>query len=242
MITNSNRWGTQQLVVMALMCAIGILLSFIEFALFPAASWLKYDASFVPALICGFAYGGGAGACVGVLTALLHSLFTGHVWGGVVNALVVCAYVVPSAAIYARHRTKKGAVCGLMAAGICSLAIALVCNLVITPLYTGFPVEAVVALIIPVLLPFNAIKALVNCAITFCVYKPISNIVSPHKQTPGIQTLSARAPQTQVVGAQALSERASQTQIPNNHASSNQAPFNHTPSNHALENETARRP
>lgn len=227
MITNSNRWGTQQLVVMALMCAIGILLSFIEFALFPAASWLKYDASFVPALICGFAYGGGAGTCVGVLIALLHSLFTGNVWGGVVNALVVCAYVVPSAAIYARHRTKKGVVCGLIVAGICSLAIALVCNLVITPLYAGFPVEAVVALIIPVLLPFNTIKALVNCAITFCVYKPISNIVSPHKQAPGMQALSERAPQTQT---------------PNNHASSNQTPFNHTPSNHTLENERARRP
>ena len=36
-LKNTNRWSTKQLVTMALMCAIAILLSFLEFPIFPAA-------------------------------------------------------------------------------------------------------------------------------------------------------------------------------------------------------------
>lgn len=42
---NTNAWSTKQLVTMALMCAIGVLLSFIEFPLLPGVTWLKFDAS-----------------------------------------------------------------------------------------------------------------------------------------------------------------------------------------------------
>lgn len=45
---NTNAWSTKQLVTMALMCAIGVLLSFIEFPLLPGVTWLKFDASNMP--------------------------------------------------------------------------------------------------------------------------------------------------------------------------------------------------
>ena len=41
---NTNKWSTRQLVTMALMTAIGVLLSFIEFPLLPGVTWLKFDA------------------------------------------------------------------------------------------------------------------------------------------------------------------------------------------------------
>lgn len=47
---NTNAWSTKQLVTMALMCAIGVLLSFIEFPLLPGVTWLKFDASNMPAI------------------------------------------------------------------------------------------------------------------------------------------------------------------------------------------------
>ena len=46
-VKNSNRWNTKQLVTMALMCAIAILLSFVEFPIFPSASFLKIDVALV---------------------------------------------------------------------------------------------------------------------------------------------------------------------------------------------------
>ena len=43
--TNTNKWDTRQLVTMALMCAIGVLLSFVAFPQLPGGTRLKYDAS-----------------------------------------------------------------------------------------------------------------------------------------------------------------------------------------------------
>ena len=70
---NTNKWSTRQLVTMALMTAIGVLLSFIEFPLLPGVTWLKFDASNMPAMVAGFAYGPGGGVAVGILTAAADS-------------------------------------------------------------------------------------------------------------------------------------------------------------------------
>lgn len=180
-IQNTNRWDTRQLVVMALMCAIGVLLSFVEFAIFPAAAWLKYDASFVPAMICGFAYGAGPGVAVGLVSVVLHALMSGNVWGAVMNALVLCGYVIPSALIYKRMRTWKGAVIGLAVSFVAAIALAIVGNLLITPIYAGMPMEAVAAMVVPILLPFNILKAALNSVITLVIYKAISNLITPKK-------------------------------------------------------------
>ena len=180
-LQNTNRWDTRQLVVMALMCAIGVLLSFIEFAIFPAAAWLKYDASFIPAMISCFAYGAGPGMAVGLISVVLHGLMSGNFWGAVMNALVVCGYVIPAALVYKRNRTWKGAIIGLALSFVCAIALAIVGNLLVTPLYAGMPMEAVAAMIVPILLPFNVMKAALNSVITLAIYKAISNLITPKK-------------------------------------------------------------
>ena len=50
----------------------------------------------------------------------------------------------------------------------------MVANHFITPLFMGVPTEMVDAMLLPVILPFNLIKAGVNSAITFVVYKTVS--------------------------------------------------------------------
>ena len=52
-----------------------------------------------------------------------------------------------------------------------------IANHFITPLFMGVPVEMVDAMLLPVILPFNLIKAGVNSLITFLVYKTISRHV-----------------------------------------------------------------
>ncbi|MDD6786294.1 MAG: ECF transporter S component [Eggerthellales bacterium] len=178
---NTNRWDTHQLVVMALMCAIGVLLSFVEFAIFPAAAWLKYDASFVPSMICGFAYGAGPGMAVGLVGVVLHGLMSGNFWGAVMNAIVVCGYVIPAALVYKRMHTWKGAIIGLVLSFVAAIALAIVGNLLVTPIYAGMPMEAVAGMIVPILLPFNIMKAALNSIITLVIYKAISNLITPKK-------------------------------------------------------------
>lgn len=181
-ITNTNKWGTRQLVTMALLCAIGVLLSFIEFPLIPGVTWLKYDASAMPAMVCGFAFGAGGGLAVGIAGAIIHGILMADFSGAVMNILVVIGFVVPAAIIYRKGRTFPRAIVGLVASVICAVIMAIIGNLVITPAYLGVPMDAVVAMILPILVPFNLLKGIINAVLTLAVYKSISNLITPRKK------------------------------------------------------------
>lgn len=178
---NSNVWSTRQLVTMALMCAIGTLLSFIEFPLLPGVTWLKFDASNMPAMVAGFAYGPAGGVAVGIVTAIIHGLLMADFTGALMNILVVTCFVLPAALIYKKKRTYKFAIIGLVFSIIAGVIGSIIGNLLLTPSWLGVPFDAVVALIIPVLIPFNLLKGLLNSVVTLIVYKSISNIITPKK-------------------------------------------------------------
>ena len=166
---------------MALMCAIGTLLSFIEFPLLPGVTWLKFDASNMPAMVAGFAYGPAGGVAVGIVTAIIHGLLMADFTGALMNILVVTCFVLPAALIYKKKRTYKFAIIGLVFSIIAGVIGSIIGNLLLTPSWLGVPFDAVVALIIPVLIPFNLLKGLLNSVITLIVYKSISNIITPKK-------------------------------------------------------------
>ena len=180
--TNTNKWDTRQLVTMALMCAIGVLLSFVEFPLLPGVTWLKYDASAMPAMVCGFAFGPAAGLAVGVVGAVIHGILMADFSGAVMNILVVASFILPAALVYRRSRTFKSGVVGLVLSAITATVMAILGNLVITPMWLGVPLDAVVAMILPILTPFNLIKAGINAVLTLIVYKSISNLITPKKK------------------------------------------------------------
>lgn len=180
--TNTNKWDTRQLVTMALMCAIGVLLSFVEFPLLPGVTWLKYDASAMPAMVCGFAFGPAAGLAVGVVGAVIHGILMADFSGAFMNILVVAGFILPAALVYRRSRTFKSGVVGLVLSAITATVMAILGNLVITPMWLGVPLDAVVAMILPILTPFNLIKAGINAVLTLIVYKSISNLITPKKK------------------------------------------------------------
>lgn len=180
--TNTNKWDTRQLVTMALMCAIGVLLSFVEFPLLPGVTWLKYDSSAMPAMVCGFAFGPAAGLAVGIVGAVIHGILMADFSGAIMNILVVTGFILPAALVYRRSRTFKSGVVGLVLSAITATVMAILGNLVITPMWLGVPLDAVVAMILPILTPFNLIKAGINAVLTLIVYKSISNLITPKKK------------------------------------------------------------
>lgn len=52
------------------------------------------------------------------------------------------------------------------------IAVMLLWNYLITPIYMGYPRQAVAQLLLPVFLPFNLLKAGLNAALTFVLYRP----------------------------------------------------------------------
>lgn len=180
--TNTNKWDTRQLVTMALMCAIGVLLSFVEFPLLPGVTWLKYDSSAMPAMVCGFAFGPAAGLAVGIVGAVIHGILMADFSGAIMNILVVTGFILPAALVYRRSRTFKSGVVGLVLSAVAATVMAILGNLVITPMWLGVPLDAVVAMILPILTPFNLEKAGINAVLTLIVYKSISNLITPKKK------------------------------------------------------------
>ena len=109
---NTNKWDTKQLVTMALMCAIATLFMFVQIPLLPAAPFLTYDPSFVPAMVVGFAYGAGPGAAVGALAIVIHALITGDWVGALMNLVAALLFILPAAILYKKMHTYKGAIIG----------------------------------------------------------------------------------------------------------------------------------
>ncbi len=180
-IANTNKWGTRELVTMALLCAIGVLLSFVEFPLLPGVTFLKFDASLMPAMVCGFAYGPAGGLAVGVVGAIIHGILFADFTGCAMNIMVVFGFILPAALVYKRSRTYKAAIIGLVLGIIGATVMAVVGNLLLTPAWLGVPLQAVIDMIIPVFIPFNLLKALINSVLTLAVYKAISNLITPKK-------------------------------------------------------------
>ena len=175
-VADSGRWSTKRIAMYALFVALSMTVSFVEFPIMPGVEWLKYDPSGIVSLVAGFAYGPAAAAIVSVLGFLPH-LFT-NPWGTLMAVLVALALSVPAALIYRRNKTRKGAVIGIIVGAIVALVVAIVGNLIVTPFYAHMTTAQVVALIVPALLPFNALKFTIHGVITFLIYKPISNLLN----------------------------------------------------------------
>ena len=172
---NSGGWSSRRIAITAVFVAIGMALSFAELPIFPAAPYLKYDPSGIACLVAGLAFGPVTGIIVSALMWLPHA-FT-NPYGTIMAILVAEAHVIPAALIYRRNQTRTGAIVGIVVGAVVAIVAAIVGNIIITPLYTPTTMADVVGLIVPVLLPFNALKAALNSVVTVLVYKSISQIV-----------------------------------------------------------------
>ena len=167
-VADSGRWSTKRIAMYALFVALSMAVSLVEFPFVPGVEWLKYDPSGILSLVAGFAYGPAAAVIVSVLGFLPH-LFT-NPWGTLMAVLVALALSVPAALIYRRNKTRKGAVIGIIVGAIAAVAMAIVGNIIVTPFYAHMTTAQVVALIVPALLPFNALKFTIHGVVTFLIY------------------------------------------------------------------------
>ena len=180
-LKNTNIWSTRQLVTMALMCAISALFAFIQIPILPAAPFLTYDPSLMPAMVCGFAFGPSAGFIVGSIAAVIHGLILGEWVGSLMNICATLFYVVPAALIYKKMHTLKGAIAGLLVGVVLATAGGVITNLTIGVVFWYGSVDVIAPLLLPAVVPFNLIKTVLNSLLTLIVYKAISNLITPKK-------------------------------------------------------------
>lgn len=172
---------TAKLSKMAMLAAISIVLVLlVHFPLIPAAAFLEYDPADIPIFIGTFAFGPVAGVILTVVVSVIQGLTVsagGQIWGIIMHIIATGSFAIVAGNIYGKHKTKKSAVLALAAGVIVMTIVMCGCNLVITPIYTGMPREAVMAMIPTAVLPFNLLKGGINAVITFILYKRISRFL-----------------------------------------------------------------
>ncbi len=172
---NRNRYEKLiRMIVVAVFCALAYVCQFV-FRIH--VSFLTFDAKDAVMAIAAMIFGPIWGIVMALIVALLEFLTisgTG-VYGLIMNFASSAAFCAISAGVYKYKRTMMGAVLGLSAAVLGTTALMMLLNVVVTPYYmTGGSVEAVVALIPTLLLPFNLTKTVMNAALVLVLYKPVS--------------------------------------------------------------------
>ena len=172
---------TQKLAKMAMLAAISlVLVLLIHFPIIPSAAFLEYDPADIPIFIGTFAFGPAAGVILTVVVSVIQGTTVsagGQIWGIIMHIIATGSFAVAAGNIYKYNKTKKGAIIALLVGVIVMTVVMCGCNLIITPIYTGMPREAVMAMIPTAILPFNLIKAGINAVVTFILYKRISKFL-----------------------------------------------------------------
>jgi riboflavin transporter FmnP len=168
-------WSTKRIAVTALFCALAAICTlFIEFPILPAVPWLKYDPSAIICLIAGFAFGPATGVAVSIISYLPHIATASGFWGMLMAIIATLAMVLPASLVYKRDTTMRGAIVGMVIGAVVSVLLCIVANIIVTPIYAHMSTQAVIALIVPALLPFNVLKVVINAVVTTLVYKPVT--------------------------------------------------------------------
>ena len=175
------KYNVNKLVKLALLSALSILLMMvIRFPIIPSAPFLEYEPGDVPALIGAFLYGPGAGLLITTVVSLIQAttVSAGSGWiGAIMHMVATGTMVLVAGLIYKRMHSFKGAVIGLLAGSVGMTLVMIPLNLFFTTRFLGVPVEAVKAMIVPVIIPFNLIKAVGNSALTVLVYKSVARVL-----------------------------------------------------------------
>ncbi|SHI19211.1 Riboflavin transporter FmnP [Sporobacter termitidis DSM 10068] len=175
------KFTTRNLVIMAFFIALSVVLVYlIHFPIFPAAAYLEYDPADIPILIGAFAFGPVAGILLTLVASGIQALTVSAasgLYGFLMHAIATSTLVVVASAIYRFRHTRAGAIIGLGCGTVAMSVVMVIANHFVTPLFLMVPASAVDPLLLPIIAPFNLIKAGINSTVTFLVYKSISKYI-----------------------------------------------------------------
>lgn len=175
---------TQKITLTAMFCALAY--AVVAVGRIPVVLFLKYDPKDVVITLSGLILGPITALLVSVISSFIEMLTVSDtgIIGYFMNILSSCSFACIAAIIYKRKKTLSGAIIGLILGCVAMVVVMLLWNYIITPLYMGFPREAVVELLLPAFLPFNLLKGSLNAAITFLLYKPVIKALRSNRLMP----------------------------------------------------------
>lgn len=185
----------RRLTTAALCGAVAFVLMYFSFSVPVLSPFAEFDASALPELIGGFILGPTGLVEIVSVKILLKLVFKGTssmLTGEVQNFILSLSYALPAVLYYRRHKTKHGAVIGLLLGSVISIVTAVLSNLyLIFPAFIklyGMNWDSIINMCSAVnpwiknipsmvafsIVPFNIISRAVTSLATMLVYKKIS--------------------------------------------------------------------
>ena len=196
----TQKQKTHRIAVAALLAAVAAVLQFVEFSIPVMPAFVKLDVSELPALIASFAYGPVSGVLVCLIKNLikLPSTSTAAV-GELFNFVMGALFVGVAGFVYKRSKTRRSALIGAGAGALVMALVSVPYNyFIVYPAYVvlyHLPLEAIIgmyqainpsmdgllACLLTFNLPFTLFKGLLDAALCFLIYKPLSPILHGRK-------------------------------------------------------------
>ena len=177
-----QRFGTKELIVMALFCAIAFASTFV-FRI-PVVLWLKFDPKDCLLAIGGMLYGPLAALLMSVVVSLIEMVTisdTGLI-GMAMNIFSSCLFILPVAYLYQRRRQLSVVILGLVFGIVLATSGMLLWNWLLVPLYTPKTTRAdIVPLLWNTFLPFNLFKTTLNAVLTMLLYRSVMSALHKAK-------------------------------------------------------------
>ncbi len=174
MNNNKKTVSVSYLAKIAMLSAVGVVLLFLEFPIFPATPFLKLNISDLPSLLATFMFGPISGVVVNAVKVgtclLMRGTSTGFV-GDLSNLVSGSLYVLTAGFIYKYNKTKKGAIIALVVSSVVFCISMWVCNnFFLFPLF-GLTDVATKRPLLWWSVLFNIVKTTLTCIATFYLYK-----------------------------------------------------------------------
>ena len=186
---------THKLTVTAMLSTVAFLLMFIEF---PIPAFVKLDISDLPELLAAFSLGPIYGVVVtllkNVLFSVLHGTSSAYV-GELFNFIMGSVFSFSAGFIYQRKKSRKSALTGALVGALLMAVLSVPLNyFVVYPAYVvcyHLPLEAIIGMyqairpstngllecLMVFNMPFTFVKGMIDVALCFLIYKPLSPLL-----------------------------------------------------------------
>ena len=192
---SARKSRTHKIAVTAMLSAAAAVLMFLDFPLpFLIPPFVKMDFSELPALLATFSLGPASGVVVCLVKNLVNlTMSSTQGVGELCNFLLGVCFVIPAGLVYKYKKTRSGALVGALVGAAAMAVGSIPVNYFISyPFYTVFMpldtiismyqeiypgVDGLLACLIIFNAPFTLLKGLLDTALCFLVYKPLSPLL-----------------------------------------------------------------
>jgi len=177
---SARRKNIYKIAFLGVMIALSVALIFlIHFPIFPAVAFLEYDPGDITIIISTTIFGPIAGLIVTVIASLVQGITVSAqsgAYGIIMHIIATGSYVLAYGLINRRRSELPRQIIAAITGTLVMTVMMFFANMIVTPLFTGWPLSAVMD-VMPFILLFNLSKAAINSVFAVVIYNALKKFI-----------------------------------------------------------------